>query len=103
MTILREDATFAWVGPTTLTRSGGTVRLTVRITDMADGNRGDVGTATVAFINRGTGATLGTAARRPRFRRPDDRDRNVYVDGGSGHLLDWVLGNPPIPPQQHRG
>ena len=62
MSILRENARFAWPGPTTLSRNGGTtVRLTVQITDMLDGNPGSVGTASVAFINRATGATIGTA------------------------------------------
>ena len=62
MSILREDATFSYTGPTTLKLSGGKVTLTVNITDAPDGNRGDVGVATVAFINRATGATIGTAA-----------------------------------------
>ena len=35
--------------------------MTVNVADIADGNRGDVGNMTVAFINRGTGATIGTA------------------------------------------
>jgi hypothetical protein len=62
MTVQREDtAPIAYTGPTTLTISGGMVTMTVPVVDVADGDRGDIGNATVGFINRGTGLTIGTA------------------------------------------
>ncbi len=66
LTLLREDAApFAYTGASTLRLSGGKATMTVQVADIADGNPGDVSNMTVAFINRGTGATLGTATVTP--------------------------------------
>jgi VCBS repeat-containing protein len=68
ITVQREDARVAYAGPASLCRCGGTtVTVTVNVRDISladpslgDLDGGDIGTATVAIINRGTGATLGT-------------------------------------------
>jgi hypothetical protein len=62
-TVKAEDALTAYTGPAeVLTTTGAaTIRLEARIWEAADGNLGDVRTATVAFVNRTTGATIGTA------------------------------------------
>jgi hypothetical protein len=64
MTIVREDATASYVGPTALTTTTTTtaVPLKARIVDMADGLRGDPRNATVTFVNRTTGLVIGTAS-----------------------------------------
>ncbi len=101
--VLREDAQFGWVGPTTLSRAGGTtVRLTVRITDMPDGNRGDVGTATVAFINRGTGATLGTVAVVPDVDRTTGTATFTWTAAPGTYTIGFSAAGQ-VHPQQHGG
>jgi hypothetical protein len=58
-----EDALTAYTGPAEVitTTGAATIRLETRVSELADGQLGDVRTATVAFINRTTGATIGTA------------------------------------------
>jgi VCBS repeat-containing protein len=58
-----EDARVAWGGAsTTLSLGAGTkVPLTAAVTELPDGLAGDIQLATVQFINRSTGAVLGSA------------------------------------------
>jgi hypothetical protein len=69
ISIVREDARLTNNMPATLVRNGtGTVPLTVAVSDITavtgdaawDPNPGDIGNATVAFIDRATGATIAT-------------------------------------------
>ena len=57
-----EDALTAYTGPAeVLTTTGAaTIRLEAKVWEVADGDLGDVRTATVTFVNRTTGATIGT-------------------------------------------
>jgi len=60
MTIAVEDARVAYAGAPTLQLSGGKVTLIASVTELADGNPGDLTMATVQFINRANNAVLGT-------------------------------------------
>ena len=74
ITIGKEDARVALVGPSALTLSGGTVPLTVSVTEFGDVALGDIKLANVTFMNRTTNAVLGTA--------------NVGADGRA--TLNWA-------------
>jgi hypothetical protein len=69
--IIREDARVSYIKPGVTTDTvclcgNATVAITVKVSDItaidpvADPDAGDIGTATVAFLNRTTMATLGT-------------------------------------------
>ena len=60
-TVKAEDALTAYTGPAEVVTPTGaaTIRLEAKVWEVADGQLGDVRTATVAFINRTTGATIG--------------------------------------------
>ena len=62
ITIKAEDALTAYTGPAEVVTTTGaaTIRLEAKVWELADGTLGDVRTATVAFVNRTTGATIGT-------------------------------------------
>jgi hypothetical protein len=69
MTILKEDARVAYAGSPAAPLcicGNATVAITVNVSDItaidpaSDGTAGDIGTATVAFVNRTTLATLAT-------------------------------------------
>jgi len=60
--ILKEDAGVTYSGSTSLALVAGTVPLTVTVSDIADGYRGDIRNAQVQFYDRVTNALLGTAA-----------------------------------------
>jgi VCBS repeat-containing protein len=72
--IAKEDAHVALVGPTALSLSGGTVRLTVSVTEFGDTTLGDIKLANVQFWNRATSAVIGTV--------------NVAADGTA--TLNWA-------------
>jgi Bacterial Ig domain len=72
--IAKEDAHVALVGPAALSLSGGTVRLTVSVTEFGDTAFGDIKLANVQFWNRATNAVLGTV--------------NVAADGTA--TLNWT-------------
>ena len=63
VTVKAEDALTAYTGPAQVTTATGaaTIRLEARVWEAADGDLGDVRTATVMFVNRTTGTTIGTA------------------------------------------
>jgi hypothetical protein len=82
MSILKEDARVAYAGtiPSTLCLCGqASVPITVNVSDMTavdpvlDSDAGDVGTATVTFMNRTTLATLGTVTVMPNVDRKTGR------------------------------
>jgi hypothetical protein len=60
VSIRAEDAGLTYSGSTALALTGGSVPLTVTVTDSADGYPGDIRNAQVQFYNRATGALLGT-------------------------------------------
>jgi uncharacterized membrane protein len=69
MTILREDARVTYVGSTATPLclcGSATVKITVNVSDItaidpvSDATAGDIGTATVSFVNRATLTTLAT-------------------------------------------
>jgi hypothetical protein len=62
LTIKSEDALTAYVGPQEVVTATGaaTIRLEAKVTEVADGSLGDVRTAAVGFLNRTTGASIGT-------------------------------------------
>jgi hypothetical protein len=81
MSALREDARVAYTGATTVNTGCGTcasaiVRLEATVRDISlvspatDADAGDIGTATVAFVNRATGAVIQTV---PVTAFPSDR------------------------------
>jgi hypothetical protein len=92
-TVRPEDATVAYSGAPTLQRSGGTVVLTATVTDMADGNRGNVGNATVAFINRSTGATIGTATVVPTGDGTTGTATFTWTTGTGTYNIGFSVGN----------
>ena len=63
LTVKAEDAVSAYTGPAeVLTTTGtATLRLEAKVWELADGDLGDVRNATLAFINRTTGAIIGVA------------------------------------------
>jgi hypothetical protein len=63
ITVKAEDARTAYTGPAeVLTTTGAaTIRLEATVWELADADSGDVRTATVTFVNRTTGAGIGTA------------------------------------------
>ena len=63
VTVTPEDATVDWTAPTTAATPGATatVPLETSVTDAADGDPGDVGDATVTFVDRGTEEVLCSA------------------------------------------
>lgn len=76
MSILREDARVAYVGQSSLCLCGkASVPVTVQVSDItaidpvADPDAGDIGRATVSFVNRTTLATLGSAIVTPTIDR----------------------------------
>jgi PKD repeat protein len=78
MSIMREDARVAYAGtlPSTVCLCGkSSVPITVNVSDMTavdpvgDPDAGDIGTASVSFMNRGTLATLATVAVTPNVDR----------------------------------
>jgi hypothetical protein len=69
MSITREDARVAYTGPSSICLCGNaSVPITVNVSDITavtpatDPDGGDIGTATVSFINRTTAVSIGTAA-----------------------------------------
>jgi hypothetical protein len=94
MTIQREDAApVVYTGASTLKLSGGTVTMTVLVTDIADGDRGDIGNATVAFINRGSGATLGTATVVPNGDHTTGTATVTWTAGPGSYTIGFSVGN----------
>jgi hypothetical protein len=65
LSIRGEDALTKYVGPANVTICAtcttAAIRLEVEVTEVGDGNLGDVRLPAVVFINRATGAAIGTA------------------------------------------